>query len=327
MIEEVRNGLFRIELPLPENPLKSLNAYLVRGAERHLLIDCGFNRPECLRALRNALESLRVKCCDLDVFLTHMHMDHCGLAGALVGNGARVWCDEAEGQGMNSFLSQAFWNETLDLMLYHGFTRPQRVALQASHPAILYGLSAPLAYTAVHDGQCFTYGDYHLRAVQVPGHTPRQLTLYAEHAGVYVSGDHLLGDITPNICRWSGVADSLGDYLRSLDVVAALPIEVALPGHRSIITNVPACIDRLKAHHARRLDETRAVLQREGASTALHIASRMTWALRYTSWSDVSVNQQWFACGETLAHLDHLAALGEVESCLADGLVRFWLKA
>ena len=47
MIEEVYKNIFRIEVPLPGTPLKSLNAYCIVGGERALLIDTGFNLPEC----------------------------------------------------------------------------------------------------------------------------------------------------------------------------------------------------------------------------------------------------------------------------------------
>lgn len=45
-------------------------------------------------------------------------------------------------------------------------------------------------------------------------------------------GDHVLFDITPNITDWWDVPDSLGDYLRSLDKIAAYPVTLPLPGHR-----------------------------------------------------------------------------------------------
>ena len=57
MIQAVSDNIFRIDVPLPGNPLKWLNSYLIRAADggRHLLIDTGFNRPECRDALFSAL--------------------------------------------------------------------------------------------------------------------------------------------------------------------------------------------------------------------------------------------------------------------------------
>jgi hypothetical protein len=41
MIDEVAANLYRIELPLPHNPLKSVNCYLIKSPGRYLLIDTG----------------------------------------------------------------------------------------------------------------------------------------------------------------------------------------------------------------------------------------------------------------------------------------------
>ena len=60
MIEEILPDLFRIDIPLPNSPLKATNAYLIRGPERALLIDTGMNRKACLDAMRACLEKLKV---------------------------------------------------------------------------------------------------------------------------------------------------------------------------------------------------------------------------------------------------------------------------
>ena len=44
MTECISEGLYRIPVPLPGNPLRELNSYLLRGRERSLLIDTGFRR-------------------------------------------------------------------------------------------------------------------------------------------------------------------------------------------------------------------------------------------------------------------------------------------
>jgi len=52
MIDEVYRDIYRIEIPLPRNPLRIVNAYLVNGEDRNLLIDTGMNRPESIEAMR-----------------------------------------------------------------------------------------------------------------------------------------------------------------------------------------------------------------------------------------------------------------------------------
>ena len=51
MPEEIMQNIHRIPVPLPGNPLKELNAYLIRGKDRNLLIDTGFRQPAWEEAL------------------------------------------------------------------------------------------------------------------------------------------------------------------------------------------------------------------------------------------------------------------------------------
>ena len=85
MTECISEGLYRIPVPLPGNPLRELNSYLLRGRERSLLIDTGFRQEEGRRALFAGLAELDVDPRDVDVALTHLHSDHSGLAPEVVG--------------------------------------------------------------------------------------------------------------------------------------------------------------------------------------------------------------------------------------------------
>ena len=46
MIEEIVSNMYRTEIPLRGSPLKWLNSYIVKGGDRFLIIDTGFNREE-----------------------------------------------------------------------------------------------------------------------------------------------------------------------------------------------------------------------------------------------------------------------------------------
>ena len=85
MTERIAHGLYRIPVPLPGNPLRELNSYLLTGGERGILIDTGFRQEACRRALFAGLAELGVDRRDVDVVLTHLHSDHAGLAPEVVG--------------------------------------------------------------------------------------------------------------------------------------------------------------------------------------------------------------------------------------------------
>ena len=50
MLTKIAENLYKKVVPLPNNPLRELNVYLITG-EKNLLIDTGFNRIECEEAL------------------------------------------------------------------------------------------------------------------------------------------------------------------------------------------------------------------------------------------------------------------------------------
>ena len=80
VVEQVKENIYRLGVTLPQNPLRELNSYLIRGGERDLLIDTGFRRPECREALMAGITEAGSSTSRIDVLLTHLHSDHTGLA-------------------------------------------------------------------------------------------------------------------------------------------------------------------------------------------------------------------------------------------------------
>jgi glyoxylase-like metal-dependent hydrolase (beta-lactamase superfamily II) len=134
----------------------------------------------------------------------------------------------------------------------------------------------------------------------------------------------VLFHITPNICRWTGVEDSLGDYLASLDRVNALPVERVLPAHRMEMGDLGGRVNELKSHHRLRLDSALEIVKREPGLTAYDIAGRMAWSIRCRSWLDFPVTQKFFAVGEALAHLDWLEKQGLLRREPQSGQIRWF---
>ena len=89
-IEQVADNIYAFPIVLPNNPLKWLNCYVVSSGGRNLLIDTGFNRPECREALLGGMRQLGLTADNTDIFLTHLHSDHTGNAAYLAGEGFSV---------------------------------------------------------------------------------------------------------------------------------------------------------------------------------------------------------------------------------------------
>jgi glyoxylase-like metal-dependent hydrolase (beta-lactamase superfamily II) len=322
MIEEVLPGVVRMSVPLPHSPLKATNSYLVVDQERSLVIDTAFNRPECRESFLSLLRETGHSLDSVDFFVTHLHADHLGLATSLARSGARIFFNEPDLPLARP--DDAYWDWMGRTYEEHGLPLADSREAMSRHPGRIYGPESDFDYTVVRDGDVLRKGAYSLRCVQTVGHTPGHMCLLIEGHGALFCGDHILGDITPNITMWTGMTDPLGHYLRSLDMVAALGVTRALTGHRSLVEN---CVDRiaeLKEHHRLRLQEVVEVLH-NGEMDAASVTPHISWDLRYEKWDDVHPVQKLFATGETIAHLQYLEATGRATCAKRDGRLRYRL--
>ncbi|MBI2869556.1 MAG: MBL fold metallo-hydrolase [Chloroflexi bacterium] len=325
MIEEIAAGLFRIEVPLPRNPLRSINAYLLRGEDRALLIDTGLNREECLAEMLADLAKLAVDRTRTDFFVTHFHVDHLGLLAKLAAPASKVYFNKPEADIVNFLAVRenrlGFWEATNRTYLAHGFPGDVLRAALEVHPGRRPGLRR-MDFTLLSEGDTIAIGDYVLRVIETPGHSPGHLCLYEAGKKLLFSGDHILFDITPNITYWSDTEKALKSYLASLEKVYHLDVDLALPGHRNGQRNHRARIRGLQAHHQARAGEILDYLE-DGPRNVFEITPHVTWDVPARSWGDFPPAQKWFAFGETLAHLQYLADEGLVTPETRDDKVVF----
>lgn len=313
MIEEVLPNLFRIEIPVPQNPLRVVNTYLVKGSGQFLLVDTGMNRDECINEMRLALTKLSVDLSKTSFLITHWHVDHLGMVTSLASDRSVIYFNRPESIGMDPAVLMANKQENATLAKLSGFPAHEVERATTNHPGYRYGPRGKVNFSVLRDGDTLTIGDYLFQCVETPGHSPGHLCLYEPKKRLLLSGDHILVDITPNIAFWSNTANPLSQYLASLDKVYALEVDLVLPGHRTIITDCRARIKELKQHHETRSREILSILER-GRQTAYQTAAQMSWDLEYESWRQFPVLQKWFATGEAISHLKYLEDRGLVNS-------------
>jgi glyoxylase-like metal-dependent hydrolase (beta-lactamase superfamily II) len=322
MFEEILPSLYRIKVPLPGSPLKATNSYVIKGTERSLIIDTGWNREDCMEALVSGLKECDVDFRQADFFITHMHADHAGLVSALAGEGARIYFGRADADIIRSATPE-HWEEQLNFARKRGFPGEELDRAIGSHPGRRYSPNTSLNLCVSKDGDAISIGDYLFRCIETPGHTEGHICLYEPGKKIFICGDHILVDITPNITLSADGRNPLKEYLVSLDKVYDLDVELVLPGHRSIFKNQKERIRELKQHHQTRLREVISILGK-GKQNAFQVASQMTWDIGYRSWDLFPPAQKWFAFGEAMAHLKYLEEEGKVERQIeGQGLVFF----
>lgn len=306
MPEFIMEGIYRIGVVLPDNPLRELNSYLIRGEERNLLIDTGFRREECKKALLQGLRELQVDTKKLDILLTHHHSDHSGLAADIASETSKIYISRKDLAQLTSVLHGDFHEKRHTRYLKEGFPEQKLLLVRAHNPATALAMKQiDNRFVPLEEGDILTVGPYHLQMIAVPGHTSGNSMFWMKAQGVMFTGDHILFDISPNIMARTHVEDALGEYLESLEKVRSYPVRLALPGHRKS-GNYRERIDTLISHHEKRLQEVLTALKKQPGMTAYEAAGHMTWRIRANSWDEFPPIQQWYAVGECMAHLDYL---------------------
>lgn len=307
MITEVYPQIFVNIIPLPRNPLRVINSYVIMSESKNLIVDTGFNTAECQAELMKGLNELGVDLAKTELFNTHMHTDHSGLTPVLKREGVKtVYFSRQDGELYNNISRKESFSQTiLGLNQIYGLTSKNPFSKD-------FGKAPePLDFTPLAEGNEIRVGDYCFEAVDIPGHTPGHLGLYERKHRLFFCGDHILDEISPNVTFWGFEQDILAIYLDSLKKVYAYDIDYLLTGHRNIIKDHRKRIKELFEHHQERLNEVRSILE-DGPKTVGELAPLMNWDVGDKTWEELPSAQKWFASGEAMSHVEHLVSTGLV---------------
>lgn len=302
MIKELLKDIYRIEVPLPGNPMQLLNSYLILGKDRNLLIDTGFNRPECRKAVDDALRELHISLDNTDLFITHLHADHSGQVFHLKTENNKAYAEEREAKVINSLHEDWYWEHIYTEFRKAGLRMEKEEAI-LTHPGVMWRPDKTVEFEYITDGQILHVGEYHLRCIVTPGHSPGHTCLYDDRKKILFAGDMILGDITPNLCYELWLEDPLTDYVKSLGICDRLDIGTIFVGHRSMLQDVYGRLYSLRTHHTLRCNEALEVLFRRGPMDSWSAAAHMTWDIQAKNWDAFPASQKWFATGEADAHM------------------------
>lgn len=307
--EPISPGIWRLTIPVPV-ALKNVNSYWFSGPDGWAVIDTGFHTPLAEQVWLHAIAAMGLRPADItQILITHHHPDHIGCAGWLQQlTGAEVLMFEATGQ-----VAQRTWYsgtgrpaQVVRYLQQHGM--PDEVGSSVrSHMEDTIRMANPRpTWRTYQEGETVTLGGRRFEPIWTPGHSEDHCCLWDAEHRLFVAGDHILAQITPNISFWpGGPTNPLADFLASLDKVAGLPAALTLTGHRHAIIDLQGRIAELQAHHAARLAEMEALAGR--GATAWEIAREM-FAPRLTD-----ANNRRFALLETLAHLQYLHSRGRLQ--------------
>jgi len=308
MITEVFSGLFQLKIPFPNNPLRDINIYVVKDGDRSLMIDNGIDHPIARYELIGDLKKIGVDLHQTAFFITHYHIDHCSNTPGLADLDSLIYVGKNDIGllGFGSPETQAQLTQHANLMglpngNFFGDDNPQPV-----HPMFDFAAKRGWKFILPADGDVIQAGDYTFTCLETPGHSKGHLCLYEMNQKFLLCGDHILQDVTPVIFSLYRDENPIGDYFASLDKVYQLDITLALPGHRSFITDIKNRIREIKQHHEERLNEVLRIVAGDPLN-AYQIASKMHWDVAYKSWEQFPGWQRAMATFEAEAHLRYLS--------------------
>ena len=171
-------------------------------------------------------------------------------------------------------------------------------ALAQAAGAQVRGRTSPRA--PLRDGESIALDRGRLQTLYTPGHAQDHVAFYWEEQGVLFSGDLILGEGTVNITPPGG---SMRNYLRSLERVAGLRLELIAPGHGPLIH---APHRRIMEYLAHRRQREREVLE------LLASGSQSGEALAATIYPNLDPRLRQAAEGTVAAHLEKLVDEGRV---------------
>jgi glyoxylase-like metal-dependent hydrolase (beta-lactamase superfamily II) len=322
-VEKVRDGLWSVPVPLPNNSLRYVLVYVFETKSGPYLIDAGWNTDDAFQALENGLTEVGCEVSDVQgVMVTHIHPDHYGLAGRIRdASGAWISLHPADAE-----LIHDRYNDPDDLLARvasalrtMGAPIEELDALQNAAMPVRSLVDAVKPDVLLEDGARPEVPGWDLTAIWTPGHSPGHLCFYEASHNLMLSGDHVLPRITPNIpFHPQAGANPLGDFLASLDKLEPYLIEEVLPAHEYRFKDLRTRLEELRQHHRDRFGELTAIL-RDGPHSAWYIASRMPWS---RDWGDIVGFMRRAAVSETVAHLKVLEIDGVVE--VVDGEPAMW---
>lgn len=310
-ISEPAPGVRLITLPLPFE-LEHVNVGLVKLANGYLLIDTGMT----FAPLSAALDEAGVRWPEIKTVLaTHIHPDHIASAPQIIeASRAKLLMHRAEFdylarilEGNTRWIEQAFTEG--------GVPRTAWDAIRVAVGSMRNALSSIHPDRFVQNGDSIATALGPAIVVETPGHSPGHVCLYWSARRLLYAGDHMIQTITPNIA-WMPGRDMLGEYLDSLDRIAALDIDLVVSSHGPPFSNPRDWIVATRQHHEERC-----------AAILSHLASgpRSAYELIPVLWDrDFSSFHLYFALFEVLAHLEYLCRRGRIAFETADGARRWF---
>jgi glyoxylase-like metal-dependent hydrolase (beta-lactamase superfamily II) len=237
--------------------LRHVHAYLLTQDKELALFDTGLNIPGSYEMLEKDLASIGFRIDDIrHIFLTHVHTDHCSMAGLL-----------RKKTNAKIYLSAAAFEE------YQHFRQAKSAVRQARKFYSTQGMSSHQIDAVIEefddmrsiiaefdtddylqDREVREFSSWEFEVIFTPGHAAGHVCFFFRKEEILLAGDHILPyiapSLNPNIFDYN--FRPLQTYLDSLNVIEKLPSVTIHPGHGNSFNGVSERLSEIRAHHEQR---------------------------------------------------------------------------
>lgn len=331
-IVEVAPNVLRTQLPIDFTGLGHVNMYVMEDERGVAVVDPGLPNKESWSFVEKRLKAIGIPLRRVhSVVVTHSHPDHFGGAGKfrkqydsdiITHRLFQTWWDPSDPGDLSPEEAADYFHGPQNFEAWGQTDRPgppQQSPLQKFWQALKRPMPTPRPSVRLRDAERVMLAGREWVAVHTPGHTPDHLCLFDPECGVFLSGDHVLPNITPHVPGITNAADPIKVFFDSLDKGAAFDeqTKIVLPAHGSPFTGIKRRVDEIKGHHLDRLTKLRNACVAENRPLTVQEYSSFLFAPHVLGP---------MAFSECYAHLEHLRMSGEmIRRDRQDGLAEYVL--
>jgi glyoxylase-like metal-dependent hydrolase (beta-lactamase superfamily II) len=319
----VAPGVLWLRMPLFA-ALPWINVWAIADGHGWTIVDTGLKSAKTIDAWAAAFVRTLDSAPVTRVIVTHMHPDHCGMAGWIAERfDVRLWMSRLEYLSCRLMAADTGRAAPADGIAFGRGAGWDEEAIEryktkfGSFGEMIYPL--PASYHRISDGDTLKVGSHEWLVVVGSGHSPEHACLYCPAMKLFISGDQVLPRISSNVSVYPTEpdADPLDDWLRSLaNIKKRIPDDVlVLPAHNSPFKGLHARIDELLESH-------RAGLA--SLEIALTKPSRAVDVFGALFARPITPHILGMATGEAVAHLNYLVHTGRAVRAQDDNGVYWW---
>ncbi len=316
MITEIQTNFYRITLRMPYR-LRHVHAYLLAQDKELALFDTGLNIPGAYETLEKDLASIGFSINTIrHIFLTHVHTDHCSMAGILQKKtDAKIYLSAAAFAEYQHFRqADSAVKQVRHFYARHGMTSHQIDAVIEEYEDMRSIITEFEATDFLQKNELREFGNWKFEVIFTPGHATGHVCFFFRKEGILLAGDHILPYIAPSLSP--NIFDDnfrpLQTYLDSLSVIERLAGVTIHPGHGSSFGSVSERVSEIRAHHAQRkqliLDSVNGI-------------SKTTYAMANEIFGkDMPDFEKFMALNETHVYLHELKCDGAISEKINGGV-------